>query len=93
MVLEAMDLPVLPVYALPVVIAVSYPYYPYPYPYLVPPVMYDPMYLMYMMMQWLWVPYYFALTIEIYRTMIDAWRKSIETMTKAIESYKEISRG
>ncbi len=64
----------------------SHPYYPYPYiPYYVPPLVpYDPFTMMYLAMQWLWVPYYYALTIEMYRAVIETWRKAVEAMTKAL---------
>ena len=62
----------------------SYPYYPYPpmLPYI------DPLYMMYVTMQWIWIPYYYALTIEMYRAIIEAWRRTIEAITKSIEGLK-----
>jgi len=58
-----------------------YPYYP---PYIVFP--YDPIALMYSVMQWLWYPYYVALTLEIYRITLESIRKAMEMLTKSMES-------
>ncbi len=67
-------------------------YYPYWIPYyLTPPMPYDPLAMMYLTMQWLWVPYYYALTIEMYRALIDTWRKAIEATIKALEEAKSTS--
>ncbi len=66
----------------------SYPYIPYYYlPYYVPPYItpyYDPITLMYVTMQWLWIPYYFAITIEMYRAILEAWKRIVEVMTRSL---------
>ncbi|RLE83290.1 MAG: hypothetical protein DRJ41_05120 [Thermoprotei archaeon] len=56
-----------------------YPWY-YPYPW------YDPFTLMYLMTQWMILPYYYALMFETYRTMIDAWRKALESLTRTVSA-------
>ena len=73
----------------------SYPYYPVPpYPYvLYPPLPYDPIALMYLSMQWMLIPYYYTMTIELYRAVIETWRKAIEASIKALESARvEVSK-
>ncbi len=63
----------------------SYPWYYYPY---TPPLPYDPFIMMNMMMYSMIYPYYYALMLEMYRAMIDAWRKSLEVLTKSVEVSK-----
>ncbi len=64
-----------------------YPYPPYPpaypiqYPY--PPI--DPAYMMYWMLQWITYPYYYALTLEMYKAMIETWKKTLEAFMKTLE--------
>jgi len=57
-----------------------YPYYWYPLPYIM-----DPTYLLGMTFQWIIYPYYFMMTMEIYRAIIETWRRSLEALTKALE--------
>ncbi|RLG80871.1 MAG: hypothetical protein DRO40_10555 [Thermoprotei archaeon] len=60
----------------------TYPGSPYWY---YPPMPPDPMYLMATAYQWLVIPYYYMLTLEMYRAIIDIWKKSIENLTKMTE--------
>ncbi len=53
------------------------------YYYYGPPVMpYDPFTMMSTMMYWMMYPYYYAILFETYRTMLDAWKKALEALTK-----------
>ncbi len=58
-----------------------YSYYPYP-----PPPVYDPISMMYLALQWIWYPYYMALSLEIYRTALETIRRAMEMLTKTMES-------
>jgi len=58
-----------------------YPYYWYPAPY-----MPDPTYLMMSAFQWIIYPYYYMMLFEMYRAIIDTWRKSLELITKGLET-------
>lgn len=56
-----------------------------------PPIL-DPVYLATLMTQYMMYPYYYTLTIEIYKTLLDAWRKTMEAFIKSLEqnrTYKE----
>ncbi|ADI31658.1 hypothetical protein [Staphylothermus hellenicus] len=70
-------------------------YYAYP-PAPIPPYgcypFYDPEYLTAVMTQYMIYPYYYMLTIEIYRTMLDTWRKTMETFIKSLEQYKTYTK-
>jgi len=57
------------------------PYYWYPTPYLP-----DPTYLMMTAFQWVVYPYYYMILFEMYRAIIDTWRKSLELITKSLET-------
>ncbi len=56
-------------------------YYP---PVYTPYYMYDPMAMMAYMMQWMTIPYYYALYMEMFRATLDAWRKAIEAISASI---------
>ncbi|HDI31357.1 MAG TPA: hypothetical protein ENF80_00920 [Thermofilum sp.] len=56
-----------------------WPYYPYMYPL-------DPTYMMTTLMQWIIYPYYYVVTLEMYRAMIDAWRKSLDLLMRSFET-------
>ena len=45
----------------------------------------DPTYLIGMTFQWIVYPYYFMMIMEIYRAIIETWRRSLEALTKALE--------
>jgi len=36
------------------------------------------------MMWWMIIPYYYSLYFELFRTAIEAWKKSFESITKSI---------
>jgi len=49
---------------------------PYYYSYFYPP---DLAYLMPMMFQWMMIPYYYMIYMQIFRSMIEIWRKTFES--------------
>ena len=57
---------------------VGYPYYWY-YPF-------DLYYLMPMMFQWMMIPYYYMIYLEVFRAAIDAWKKALESISKSTAS-------
>jgi len=58
-----------------------------------PPFFMDPSYIMYTAMQWMIYPYYYAMMFEMYRIALEAWKKSFETMSKALEPGTLSGRG
>lgn len=60
-----------------------YWWYYYP-PVYYPMLYYDPMAMMSYMMQWMTIPYYYAMYMEMFRAMVDAWRKAVESMTTGL---------
>jgi len=62
-----------------------YPYYAYSYPWFpLYPTPYDLMTLMSTMMWWMVIPYYYSLYFEFFRTALEAWKKSFESITKTV---------
>jgi len=61
-------------------------YYPLYWYYMPPPV--DPMYLMMIIYHWITIPYYYMLMFEMYRTLINVWKKSVEELTKVTSEVK-----
>jgi len=56
-------------------------YYPSAY---IPYYMYDPMAMMMYMMQWMIIPYYYALYMEMFRATLDAWKRTLEAISASI---------
>lgn len=59
-------------------------YYPY-YAYYAPPVpVLDPGYLMWMMYYWMMYHYSYVVTMEIYRQLMEVWRRYAEALAKSL---------
>ncbi len=56
-------------------------YWWYYYP---PMPFYDPMAMMAYTMQWMIVPYYYALYMEMFKATLDAWKKAVEALTSTL---------
>ena len=56
-------------------------YYSLPY---IPYYIYDPMTMMLYMMQWMIIPYYYALYMEMFKAALDTWRKALEAISTSI---------
>ena len=65
--------------------------YPYYYPPMTPLPYYppDPGYLASLMTQWILYPYYYVLTLEMYKTIFEAWKKTIDALTKNLQQLQQ----
>ena len=43
----------------------------------------DPLYVTQQLVYWLLYPYYWSMYLEMYRTMVDAWRRLLESLVRA----------
>ena len=61
-------------------------YNPYYWYYYYPPIPPDPIYLMNTLMQAIMYPYYYYISIEMYKSLLELWKKTIENITKSFEA-------